>query len=151
MGKEKIPEPKNRNLKIPQFSGKVAKYSRTSALDHWFTIWNTNYILHVPSIHTTAAGKSSSISNNTKYWVHQCISTHHNCIHYIVWVVFERFNGLGSGHVGLGHNQLNILGFNADLVNLKITMDIINLAPLLSSFLTVLIVLVENIPRFYTE
>ena len=44
----------------------------------------------------------------------------HNRIHNVVIVVLQRLHGLGAGHVGLGHDELDVLGLDSGLVDLVI-------------------------------
>merc|ERR1719432_659418 len=44
----------------------------------------------------------------------------HPCIHNVVIVVLQRLNGLGSGHISLGHDKLDVLALNTGLVDLSI-------------------------------
>lgn len=37
-----------------------------------------------------------------------CAAPHHDSIHNVVLVVFQRTDGLGPRHVGLGHHQLDV-------------------------------------------
>merc|ERR1712029_93361 len=44
----------------------------------------------------------------------------HDCIHYIIRIVLERLDCFAAGHVGLGHEEFNILVLDSRGVNLTI-------------------------------
>lgn len=46
------------------------------------------------------------------------IVSHHDSIHNVILVVFQRTDGFGSWHIGLSHHQLNVSLLKASLIHL---------------------------------